>query len=80
MEALLILVNDGLMDFHSHPLCARSEQVFAVTDRGRELALRTRPRVSRSWMRYSRFLDAKDCNEDLTFQEPLTVACYTDER
>jgi len=71
MDGLQRLVQAGLMSVSQHALCSQSQLVFAATEQGRELALRTRPRASRSKLRYARFLQARDCCEDLTFAQFL---------
>lgn len=76
MDGLQRLVQAGLMSVSQRALCSQGQLVFAATEQGRELALSTRPRASRSKLRYARFLEARDCCEDLTFREFLQDPQY----
>jgi hypothetical protein len=56
------------------------DRVFSVTDKGIAAAIRERERPKKSRLRYVKFLEARECNEDLTFREFLTSPYYATRR
>ena len=68
MTLLEQLVEDGLAVIYR-----RNAYIwFTATEKGQELALRTRPRYSKKKLRYLAFLRCRDAFPDLTFREFLT--------
>lgn len=68
---LLQLVQQGLMVVRESKLTG-GDALYVVSDRGVDIALKSRPRVPQKKLLYRRFLSVRDCCPDLTFREFLT--------